>query len=328
LTAKNKEKTTSNEDTISKMKEGTKKLYHQNKQREEEFTKSSIILQQKQIQFMANTELAILFNKYDVPLELLFNFFTKLEDYHVDKKFMIETNSIQFRTYMKFCLHYVIVPVLASTEEAVLLFRTITKTKKDQPKSNADHAIPPSHLNYEQFKEALVKLAAIGKEALKTENYYAKPNIAASNEINMDGMSIGIVEKLFKYMKISPDDDKHSLQAKFATITEENAKQKQKPIRKTLEEDAAGMAMDTNHKAKKPSPKNPKPKQPKNEGHEETKNNAVKKAEQTKNDIPKAEPPKVMPNNANPVLENPFEKISQPEKPVEGQAPVENIEKK
>jgi len=180
---------------------------------------------------MTNPELHALFAKYNTPLKLLFGFLTKLEDPLIDRILMFET--IQFRTFIKFCLFYALIPFIISTEEAVIIFRTITKPPK-KPSSEEDLKAA-YHLNFEQFQEALVKIAAYGKAAIIADIRNPKPNKKASPDINMDGMTVGLIEKLFKYMQLSEDDDKRSLQAKFEEIKEVNLKQRKVPMKKPKE---------------------------------------------------------------------------------------------
>jgi len=223
------------EEKPKKKKDEGHKLYLQNKQREEEFTKSVVQIQQKHSEFMATPELKLLFTKYDNPLKLLFGFFTKLEDFHIDRKLMMETEAIQFRTFIKVCIYFQLIPCILSTPEAVSIFRSLTKPAKRAPKKGAVETKVPHVLNFDQFKEALVKVATYGREALDSEVKKPKANTKSTNIENLEGLTVEHVEKLIKYMKLSEEDTKYTLESKFAKIKEENANAKKKSKEDPLE---------------------------------------------------------------------------------------------
>ena len=196
-------------------------------------------VKKKHEEFMSKPELIDVFKKYDTPLSLLFEFYTKLEDFHIDRKITAESNSIQFRTFMKFCIHFALVPFIASTEEAVSVFKELTKPPKKLPKKDVDKVY--HQLSYEQFKESLVKIAALGKVPLSSSKFTTKSNILSQKIVDMEGMSVEVVEKLIQYMKINEADNKYTLQSKLSKIKEENSKQKKKPVKENMEEAAAEM---------------------------------------------------------------------------------------
>jgi hypothetical protein len=196
------------------------KLYTHNKKKEETNLKSIAESQKMHTQIMSSQELADLFSQFSGPLQAIYNYFTKLEDFHIDTELATAQPCIRFKTFTRFCWGFALIPYIISTEEAVFVFKSITSK---QTKVDSNQKIDFS-LGYEEFKEAIVKIAEYGMNALNSEKLKPKSNKKAVYFINLSEMTIEFVTKLLKFLKLLPTDDKSTLQERLEQIRNANTK--------------------------------------------------------------------------------------------------------
>ena len=108
-----------------------------------------------------------------------------------------------FKTFVKLCHHFGILPYIICAEEADFIYKQITKLPKSV------EPIKQNEFGYEAFKEAFIKIAEHGYNEIVNGTTKPKKIMGLPN---IESVEANSVESLLIKMGISPEDKKYSLQ--------------------------------------------------------------------------------------------------------------------
>lgn len=153
---------------------------------------------------MKQAEVKELFEKYKTAI--LFDYFAKLDHIAIEKA---NVSSVQYKVFAKFATQLQVVHSLISLEDLQVIFKQVIK---DKPKTENT---TPAHLDYDDFLEAITRIAVISKEKLENETNEAMAEAKSKQKgippLNMKGMTVAILEKFLKFIGLDPSESKISL---------------------------------------------------------------------------------------------------------------------
>lgn len=163
----------------------------------------------------------LLKNRYGPQLEQVFDSYVKFEDAEQDQKPGMASRAMQLKNFMKLLTHFKIVPPLISPGEVSILFKHLLRGKE------VDKLDKIRALNFDDFQEALVRIAILVKSKLGIadcstyDDSIEKKLKIPIKSYDLSGLSVQTIEKLLLYMNLSPGDTKLELEKKIKAIRTE-----------------------------------------------------------------------------------------------------------
>jgi hypothetical protein len=174
---------------------------------------------------MKQQQVIEVFKRYEQSLRCVFDYYNKLEDLELTGDVEINATLMSYRSFIKLTTQMKLSPALVTGDEAVMIYKLIMKDKSDSMKESL------RALNYDDFLEALVRVAIRGnekstKDQMTTDKESSKDTAKASAMLLFDVRQItpAAIENLLKYMTLSPAEKKAPLIQRLRELQHESVK--------------------------------------------------------------------------------------------------------
>ncbi len=156
--------------------------------------------------------------RYKPQLEHIFNFYSKLEDFDLDQEMMASTSTIQCKTFVKFANQFKIVPTLLEPDKLLTVFNYVMRNKAVHVGKETTRA-----LVYDDFLEALVRVAVLAKRKLGLSGASDEGETKDAEQLfDLTGVDADLIEKLLKFMNLTPGEKKTALIQFLKRVRTEN----------------------------------------------------------------------------------------------------------
>ncbi len=156
----------------------------------------------------------------------MFEFYTKVEEVEIGEHLALNTSTMQYRAFVKFASQMRLVPTLISNEEVVMIYKLIMK---DKSANTEEPEKQKSLLTYEEFLEALVRVAIRGRGKLgktKLSEMGSKKPVGTGNMLFFDVKEIGVdtLEGLMRCLELAPTEKRAALMQRLVELQHEGVK--------------------------------------------------------------------------------------------------------
>ncbi len=107
--------------------------------------------------FLKKGDVKEVFKEYDDVLHYFFQFYCKSEHHGIGQDYETQIQTMDFREFIRFGYQTNIVPTLIPVEDLNHIFHRLVREREDE-----DKTLTLKVLDFEYFKRALVRIAALG----------------------------------------------------------------------------------------------------------------------------------------------------------------------
>jgi len=164
---------------------------------------------------MEEPDVAKVFRYYENTLKTLFEFYSKFDKVEAYKYSEMGVVSLSYKSFIKLINQQRLLPNIITKDELMIIYKVIMKNKVGKIGS----------LNFEEFKESLVRIIVKGKNRLANPgDKRPRDNTKSLLLFDMEGVTANTLRELFKYMKLAPEMSKRAFVKKLIELQDEGVK--------------------------------------------------------------------------------------------------------